>query len=318
MSNVPRASFDFDVMSRAFAREQDMMRGAYRLGGRPTLFDPKWTRQRVPEAVLRHEEVHEQLTQNTSHGILTLILTSYARVANARKSLEACGRADGIVQEMGAIYAELAFVQRLSREHFAASIESLPRAVDGQPPYREAFDFARWLLPLDTAARHERFDPRTVVIGALCSCSMNTPCLREIAEWGFDDEAFAAWVRHHSPNKRLEQIAMVAGPASFLAMKEVVAAALRERRPTLPVIHELFDRLSAPMLLHAPTLTVEPISELVPQAQAAVARLQRDCAAFEFDVEAALRPTGPLFTDASERREPRERQLRFDELATRN
>lgn len=318
MSSFPRASFDFDVMSRAFAREQGMMQGAYRIGGRPTLYDPKWMRQRVPAAILRHEEIHQQLAQNTSHGIFTLILTSYARVANARKSLEACGREDGIVQEMGATYAELACVQRISLEHCAASIESLPSVADGRPPYREAFDFARWLLPLEDAARHERFDPRTLVIGALCSCSMNTPCLRYIAESGFDDDAFAAWLTKHSPNKRLEQIAMAAGPASFREMKEAVATLITERMPTLPMVRELFDRLSASMLSHAPTLAVERIDELEQQARAAVVRLQRDCPEFEFDVEASLRPTGPLFTDAIERRKQLGQQSGFEHLVAGN
>lgn len=318
MSNFPRASFDFDVMSRAFAREQDVLQGVYRIGGQPTLFDPKWTQQRVPEAVLRHEEIHQGLTQETSHGILSLILTSYAQVADAKASLEACGREDDIVQEMGATYAELAFVQRISLEHFAASIEALPRASEGRAPYREAFDFANWLLPLDDTARHERLDPRTLVIGALCSCSMNTRCLREIAQSGFQDETFAAWLTNHSPNKRLEQIAKAAGPASFLAMKEVAAATVGEHRPTSALVHELFDQLSASMLVHVPGLTVERIPDLEAQARAAVARLQRDCPEFEFDLEETLRPSGPVFADAVERRKQLEQQFRFDDLATGN
>jgi len=76
---LPRLNKRLDVMSRGFAREGVFRQGVYQPGDQATIYDPTWTRQRMPEAVLRHEEVHQNLTQQTFHGVLTLILTEYGR-----------------------------------------------------------------------------------------------------------------------------------------------------------------------------------------------------------------------------------------------
>jgi hypothetical protein len=318
MPALPKLTARFDAMSRGFAREGIFRQGEYQPGGQPTLYDPAWTRQRVPEAVLRHEEVHQNLALQTCHGVLTVILRAYGRTANARAALAACYREQWVVQELGATYAELAFVQRVAPRDFAASINALPSAAQGGDPYREAFDFANWLLPLDDAARRERSDPRTLVIGALCSCSMGTTCLRELASSGFDDARFASWITSNSPNTRLEQIANAAGPASFLDMSKDVAKRVNVGLPTQGLVRELFDEFSRAMLAHVPALMAEPLSQLERQAQAAVDRLRRDCPAFVFDVEESLRPRGPLFTDSPEKRKLLDQQFRFDDLETGN
>jgi hypothetical protein len=305
-------------MSHGFAREGFFRQGEYEPGGQPTLYDPAWTRQRVPEAVLRHEEVHEDLALQTFHGVLTLILQAYGRVANARAALTACYREQWVVQELGATYAELAFVQRVAPKEFAACVDALPSAAHGGEPYREAFDFANCLLPLDQAARRERSDPRTLVIGALCSCSMGTACLRELASSGFDDARFASWITSNSPNTRLEQIANAAGPASFLEMTQIVAKRVSVSQPTQRFVHELFDESSKAMLARVPALTAEPLSQLEAQARAAVDRLRKDCPAFAFDLAESLRPHGPLFTESPEKRKLLNEQFRFDDLATGN
>ena len=314
----PELSKSFDAISRGFAREGTYKQGVYRVGGQPTLYDPAFTGQRVPEAVLRHEEVHQNLHQQTFHGVLTLILTEYGRVADARTALDACVREQWVVQELGATYAELAFVQRTAPRDFSAYIDSLPSAARDGDPYREAFNFADWLLPLDDDARRERNDPRTLVIGALCSCSMGTACLRALASSDFDDARFAAWITSNSPDARLERIGRAAGPASFLALTKVAAERFSQRRPTQQLVRELFDELSDVMLAQSPGLKAEPLSALEAQAQAAVSRLHETSPEFVFDVAESLHPSGPLFTESPDKRKLLEQRFRFDDLATGN
>jgi len=300
-------------MSRGFAREGVFQEGVYNVGSQPTLYDPAWTRQRVPEAVLRHEEVHQNLAQQTFHGVLTLILTEYGKVADARAALKACCDEQWVVQELGATYAELAFIQRVAPEDFAAYIDTLPSQAKGGEPYREAFDFANWLLPLDDAARHERSDVRTLVIAALCSCSMGTACLRELASSDFDDARFASWITSNSPNARFQKIAHAAGPASFLKMTQVATRRFSQGQLTHRLLRELFDELAPEMLSHVPALTAEPLSQLEPQAEAAVDRLRKNCPAFKFNLAGSLRPRGALFTDPIEKRKLLEQRFTFDD-----
>jgi hypothetical protein len=313
---LPRRDRGVDVLSRGFAREAEFRQGVYESGGRPTLYDPVFTRQRVPEAVLRHEEVHQNLALQTFHGVATLILNKYARVAEAGASLAACEDTQWYVQETGATYAELAFIQRVAPLDFSGSIDALPSAATKGDPYREAFDFATWILPLDDDARHERNDPRTLVIGALCSCSMATAILRELARADFDDARFASWIRNNSPDARFDQIGRAAGPGVFRELATVAGARLGQGRPTPQLVRELFDDLSITMLTHVQGLTAEPLSELEAQAEAAVSRLRQTCPEFVFDVGEALHPTGPLFTESPDKRKLLAAQFRFDDPTT--
>lgn len=305
-------------MVSRFAREAEFRQGVYEVGGQPTLYDPVFTRQTVPEAVLRHEEVHQNLALGTSHGVLTLILTEFAKVANAGASLAACENTQWYAQELGATYAELAYIQRVAPADFAASVQLLPSAAKDDDPYREAFDFATWLLPLDDEARREHLDQRTLTIGAFCSCSMSTACLSELAGADFDDARFASWITNNSPDRRLEQIGRAAGPASFLVLATIMAKRLTQVTPTEQLLRDLFDELSGEMLAHVPGLTAEPRSQLEAQARAAVNRLRKTCPEFVFDVADSLRPSGPLFTESPEKRRLLEEEFRFDDLATGN
>ncbi len=316
--SLPRLYRRFEAISQGFAREAEFRQGVYEAGGQPTLYDPVFTGQHVPEAVLRHEEVHQNLALQTFHGVLTLILSQYASLANAGASLAACDDTQWFVQELGATYAEFAFIQRVAPRDFSASIQALPSAATNGDPYREAFEFATWLLPLDDDARRERSDPRTMVIGALCSCSMGTACLRELASSDFDDARFASWIANNSPDARLEQIGRAAGPASFLGLAKVAAERFSQGKPTQQLVRDLFDELSKEMLAHVPGVTAEPLSQLKAQAQAAVNRLRKTCPEFVFDVAESLRPSGPLFTESPEKRKLLEQQFRFDDLATGN
>lgn len=313
---VAETSWRVDVMSRSFAREAELRQGVYKVGGQPTLYDPTFTGQRIPEAVLRHEEVHQDLTLQTFHGVLTLILSAYALVANAKTSLAACNDTQWYVQETGATYAELAFMQRVAPLDFPTSIDALPRHATGGEPYREAFDFANWLLPLDDDARHERNDPRTLVIAALCSCSMGTACLRELANAHFDDVRFASWITNNSPDARFRQIGLASGPVLFREYAKVCAARFSEEKPTGLLVRELFDDLSGMMVVRVPGLTVEPLSQLRNQAQAAVSRLRKTCPEFEFDLAEAIQRRGPLFTESPDKRNLLQQQFKFDDLAT--
>ena len=315
---LPAHHRGFDVISRGFAREAAFRQGLYETGGQPTVYDPVFTQQRVPAAVLRHEEIHQDLALQTFHGVLTLILSRYARVANAEASLQACENTQWYVQETGATYAELAFIQRDAPPDFAAAIEALPSAARGEDPYREAFNRASWLLPLDAEAPHERNDPRTLVIGALCNCSMATACLRELADADFDDVRFAEWITNHSPDARFDQIGRAAGPEVFLNFASAVAARVGQGRLTQQLVRELFAELSNQMLAYVPGLTAEPSSQLEAQAQAAVNRLRKSCPDFAFDVAAALQPAGPLFTESPDKRKLLRQKFKFDDLATGN
>ena len=100
---LPARHRGFDVISRSLAREALLRQGVYETGGQPTVYDPVFTQQGVPEAVLRHEEVHQSLALQTFHGVLTLILSRYARVADAGASLAACEATQWYVQETGGV-----------------------------------------------------------------------------------------------------------------------------------------------------------------------------------------------------------------------
>jgi len=315
---LPRPRSGFDAVARGFAREAAVRQGVYQAGGQPTLYDPVFTAQTVPEAVLRHEEVHQNLGRQTSHGVLTLILARFSEVVDAPLSRAACSDTQWYVQELGATYAELALIQRAAPEDFSASIQALPSAAKDGDPYREAFDFANWLLPLDDDARREPSDPRTLVIGALCSCSMSTGCLRELGSREFDDGRFAAWIAANSPDMRLEQIARAAGPAAFLGFAKVAAQRLGGVRPTQDLACSLFDELSRQMLAYVPGLDAESLSALDAQAHAAVERLRQSHPEFTFDVDASLHSRGPLFTESPDKRKLIEQQFDFNDLATGN
>jgi len=315
---LPKPRRGFDAIDPGFAREAAVRQGVYHAGGQPTLYDPVFTSQTVPEAVLRHEEVHQNLGRQTSHGVLTLMLARLNDVVDAPQSRAACADTQWYVQELGATYAELAFIQRAAPADFSASIQALPSAAKDGAPYREAFDFANWLLPLDDAARAEPSDPRTLVIGALCSCSMSTGCLRELASAEFDDARFAAWIAANSPDMRLEQIARAAGPTAFLGFAKVAAERFSEVRPTQQLARTLFDDLSREMLAYVPGLNAEPLTALEAQALAAVERLQKTHPEFSFDVEESVHPRGPLFTESPDKRKLIEQQFDFDDLATGN
>ena len=317
---LPTLGLRSNAISWGFAREAGvgLIQGQYGPGGQPTLYDPKWTSQRVPEAVLRHEEVHQDLFLETFHGVLTVILSAYGEVASARAALSACLNEQWVVQELGATYAELAFVQRAAPGEFARCVESLPSAAREGEPYREAFDFANRLLPLDEAARHERWDPRTLVIGALCSCSMGTACLRELAGSEFNDAKFAAWITDNSPSARLERIGQAADPAFFLELTQMTAKRLSAGRPTNASVRELFGECARAILGCVPALTVEPLPELQAQAQAAVDRLCKDCPTFVFDITEGLRRRGALFTESPDRRARLNQEYGFNDLETGN
>lgn len=315
---LPKPPKGFDAIARGFAREAAVRQGLYEAGGQPTLYDPIFTGQTVPEAVLRHEEVHQNLGLQTSHGVLTLLLHKLGGVVDTRLSLAACSDTQWYVQELGATYAELAFIQQAAPADFSASIQALPGAANGGDPYREAFDFANWLLPLDDEARREWSDPRTLVIGALCTCSMNTACLRELASSDFDDARFAAWIRANSPDARLEQIGRAAGRTVFLRFAKVAAERFSRVRPTQSLTVSLFEELARGMLTYAPGLSAEPLSAVNAETLAAVDRLRQSHPKFSFDVIEFLHPRGPLFTESPDKRKLIEQQFSFDDLATGN
>lgn len=138
---------------------------------------------------------------------------------------------------------------------------------------------------------------------------MGSACLRELASSDFDDARFAAWITSNSPDARLEQIALAAGPASFLEFSQVAAKQLSENGPSQAVVRELFDELSGIMLDYVAGLSAEPLTQLEAQAHAAIDRLRKNCPAFEFDLAESLRPKGPLYTDSPNKRELLEGRL---------
>ena len=58
---------------------------------------------------MRHEDMHQQLTINTHHGVLTQLLTQLAKAEQGQEALTICLDEQWSVQEIAATFAELIF-----------------------------------------------------------------------------------------------------------------------------------------------------------------------------------------------------------------
>ena len=101
----PRLAAD----SPGFYREAGTRLGFYEAGGAPQIIDPIWNAVRLPEVVVRHEDMHQQLTINTHHGVLTQLLTQLAKAEQGQEALTICLDEQWSVQEIAATFAELIF-----------------------------------------------------------------------------------------------------------------------------------------------------------------------------------------------------------------
>jgi hypothetical protein len=115
----------------------------------PVVYSPIQTRNRWSRATLVHEQVHQDLTINTTYGLLFQALA----VRGARRGLpndllSACLRAQWGVQEGTATYLQLVIVGIDDPEGLDEAVSLLPSEQLGQPPYREWFDRLAHLLPL--------------------------------------------------------------------------------------------------------------------------------------------------------------------------
>ena len=121
-----------------FYREAGTRLGFYEAGGAPQIIDPLWNAVRLPEAVVRHEDMHQQLMINTHHGVLTQLLTQLVKEGQGQEALEICRDEQWSVQEIAATFAELMFVQRESPKDFedevvGAHLRAVARALSIHP-----------------------------------------------------------------------------------------------------------------------------------------------------------------------------------------
>ena len=262
---LPRLHPRLAAASPGFYREAGTRLGFYEAGGAPQIMDPLWNAVRLPEAVVRHEDMHQQLTINTHHGVLTQLLTQLAKAEQGREALTICLDEQWSVQEITATFAELMFVQHQSPKDFEDEVAHLPTA----PPYRKLFDAASRLVPPD---RVPGVTPlaRSDVITAIAASSLQTNCLTTLEELGVEGPRIAAYLREESPDARFERLVAALGSTGIDELLGIAAT----DPPTDPATGaaQRMARLLATISRRAGSVVIEPPDTLASQAERVMAR----------------------------------------------
>jgi hypothetical protein len=271
--SLPRLGAGLAAEMYGFYRDGSQRLGFYSPGGQPEIYDPLWTRTRSPESILVHEDVHQQLTINSHHGILAQILSSLAKSGNGRRALRVCIEEQWSVQEVAATYAELATVQRFKPEDFDAAVRLLPKQILNQPPYWDLFRSVNEVLPLQASTEPETSIAQLDLILTLAGCAMQTRCLAKFSSAGFNDEDFASYLKQESPHLRFERIVSDLGSETLRDFAEDAAVHLR-LVPGLPesqIIADYMTRIVSKMR----GFPIEPFDTLQLQAEAAMAAFNK-------------------------------------------
>lgn len=284
-----------------FYREAGTRLGFYEAGGAPQIIDPLWNAVRLPEAVVRHEDMHQQLMINTHHGVLTQLLTQLVKEGQGQEALEICRDEQWSVQEIAATFAELMFVQRESPKDFEDEVAHLPTAQLRQPPYRELFDTASRLVPPDRVAGVTPL-ARADVITALAAASLQTKCLTAVEELGVDGPGIATYLREESPDARFERLVEALGSGGIDELLRIAATdpAAEVSAATAPA--QRMARLLETISRRAGSVAIEPRDTLSALANKVMARFFGEAASSS---GVGSRPQGrrPEFVDSQEKQD---------------
>jgi hypothetical protein len=309
---LPRLSQRLAADAFGFYREAGARLGFYEPGKRPQIYDPIWTESRSPEAILSHEDTHQQLIINTHHGILTQLLARRSSDGQVQQSLRSCLEEQWSVQELAATYAELSLVQQTLPQQFESTVSELPTMVLDQPPYRELFQAAHKLLPIEKGGTPEDNISRANVILVIAACSLQTGCLVELASAEFVDAEFAMYLRRESPHLRFEQIARSLRPSGILELARDTARRLRSSPELEPrqAQKQALDSLINEIRRVMPEVPIQSPNSLESQSAAAIERLASRAKRTILLPESE--GLSPEFVDSPEKRRKIEEFLRVD------
>lgn len=291
---LPRLNPRLAAESFGFYREAGMRLGFYEPGKAPQIFDPTWTGARSAEAIVHHENMHQQLTANTHHGVLTQLLTRLAEQGRGQESLRGCLEEQWSVQEIAATFSELLLVQHIHPESFESEVSHLPTGLLGQPPYRELFDTARRLMPFEPPIPVTDALARSDALLAVAASSLQTGCLMQLATTAFDDRSFTSYLRAESPHVRFERIVTRLGPAGIESL-------LRETPKGLSPAQSMARRLEQVRRL-ATDVTIEDPRSLAAQAARAEARLFANATGGNRAMQRERGELTPEFVDSPDKR----------------
>jgi hypothetical protein len=313
---LPRLAPSTRVDDTSFYREAASRLGFYEPGERPSIVDPTWTANRAAQATVAHEQVHQQLTINTHHGLLTQFLIVLARDGLANASRRACLDEQWSVQELAATYSELAFVRRTMPAEYAASVRGLPTAMLDQPPYRELYERAEELLPVDVELATAERVTRDLLVLALTGCAMQTGCLRVFVALPFDDEAFASYLHRESPHRRFEEVVTTIGAAELQAMARDAAAQFAGDAD-MQLVMRVIAEFAHDITRRVRNVPIEDAATLAKQAQAAKTMME----VIRSGTPVEIRPEGlrqrPEFVDSPEKRKRIRELLPYNAVDTR-
>jgi hypothetical protein len=315
---LPRLQSGDAADGEGFFREAGARLGFYEPGERPLIYDPTWTGTRSPAAIAFHEDVHQQLTINTHHGLLTQLLASPSRAGQAPAALRACLEEQWSVQELAATYGELTMVRLTQPAEFDAAVRSLPTSLLRRPPYRELFDVGRKLIPLSDGQDRSEAAARHLVMQGVAACGMQTRCLRDIAETGFIDADVAAYLRRVSPHVRFERIADALASDGMMRLVGGVAELLRSATDDPArdaAINQLVERH---VVAGTPGLELEGFGDLRAQGEAALEAMNRAGIGASTEVRERRHGLSPAYVDSPEKRRKIQEQFpyrRIDQAA---
>lgn len=261
---LPRLDRRLAADAPGFYREAGTRLGFYEAGAAPQIIDPIWNAVRLPEAVVRHEDMHQQLTINTHYGLLTQLLTQLAKEEQAKETLAICRDEQWSVQEIAATFAELMFVLQERPNDFADEVAHLPTRQSGQP-YRELFDAASRLVPPD---RISGVTPlaRADVIAAIAACSLQTNCLTMLEQLGVEGPRIESYLREESPDARFERLVVALGSAGIDELLRMASSDPSSEGGSTTAAQQKMARLLATISRLAGSVVIEPRDTLASQA----------------------------------------------------
>jgi hypothetical protein len=201
--------------------------GSYTLGRRPIAYHRTSLATPSSLSITIHEQTHQNLSINTTFGVLAQLLTNAASQGRIYSAWTACFEEQWCVQELDAVYAELFVVAVSDPQYFEAARLSLPSAALDEPPYRELFDAIATILPLDQQTPRELSYAHHIIVHAISCLSMQTDCLSHLSNLKvWDEGAFITYLRRESPCARFDLILQELEKDIHKLVKRIAEAAI--------------------------------------------------------------------------------------------
>lgn len=269
--SLPRLGLRLNAAEVGFFKES-----AKGLGGPVKIVDPSWTRPPSEAGVIRHLTAHQQLLINTHFGLLTQLITSQSKSTGNQLALTACIEEQWSVQEVAGITAEMTLIAAVSPELLKETINQLPSANMGEPPYLEIFEAARSLVPIETGQAISQSSASYDLVLCLAAFALQSRCLIDLEAQSYSDTELAAYIRANSPHRRLESIVTALGPAALRHLHAEAASALTQANNDGEAETRLMARLMAELHRRLPKVPYERFETLQAQGRAAVSRMKSD------------------------------------------